>query len=216
MGGFTQSIGLARRVADTQELDDTAIFGLLRVCRRPWNPNSLIARFAGRWPLTPEPDGTFSIGRDPNGFSMVLRFLRGDTIDSKAVSESETAAFIEDVDYYGLPCELVEKWLGRGLRSERFSCEDHSDGVAVTEEGMVATHTSNYCDDWALGVNMYGGQDHVAITLRIEQYTGWMYFGVIGQRPVSRESHMDPTSYGYNTNQARYRDGQRVMSTQCK
>lgn len=159
--------------------------------------------FSGRWPLTPEEDGTFSISRDPTGFSMVLQFLRAYAIDPSTVSPGEMAAFVEDVDYYGLPVESVEKWLGRGLRTagEHFSSEDHTEGIVVANDQMVAKHTSQVGKyQWVLGANLYGGQDHVVITMRIERAGAYTLFGILGERPAldNGESWCLPTSYGFD------------------
>lgn len=191
-----------------------ALVSMLRSLVLTSGPRSLsllpfCSSVSGRWPLTPEADGTFSIGRNPKGFSMVLHYLRGATIDVKSVPDCEMAAFIEDVDYYGLPVELVEKWLGRRLRppAERFSGEDHSDGIALAEENIVASHgpgvECNY--DWVMGDNSYGGQDHVVITMRIERVGKWAMLGIIGQRPACHPQHQwEPTCYGFDNDGTRY------------
>lgn len=155
---------------------------------------------SGRWPLTPEADGTFTIGRSPNGFSMVLQFLRGHNIDVKTVTEREMAAFKQDIDYYGLPVKTVEAWLGR-KRAEQWSSVEHSEGITVAEQNMLASRDAaavgNY--HYAIGANSYGLQEHVLITMRIEEGGQNMLLGVIGQQPASNESFNDPTCIGFDS-----------------
>lgn len=139
---------------------------------------------AGRWPLTPEADGSFFIDRDPKGFSLILKCLRSERIDERSVCAEKMAAFRQDVEYYGLPDELVNKSLGRMEEPEVFSSVDHSDGVVLSSTNTAAT----FCRDencrmgWVLGTNSYGGHDRVLITLRIERGND-MTFGVMCGRP---------------------------------
>lgn len=94
--------------------------------------------------------------------------------------------------YYGLPLELVEKWLGMRLPAEeQWSSDKHSGGISITENNMVATHSGNYnirgleCE-WVSGARLYGGRDHVLITLRVQQRGLIIYVGVDTQDPANR------------------------------
>lgn len=130
-----------------------------------------------------ELDGSFFIGRDPKGFSLVLRFLRGDTFHRNSISDDEYAAFVDDVDYYGLPVEQVEQWLGRMLRPERFSRKYYSEGMLVSEDGLAAVRVGQektICITcFVMGANSYGGQDHVVITIHLERVERLLSVGVI-------------------------------------
>lgn len=138
---------------------------------------------------------------------MVLQFLRGNTIDAKTVSASEVDAFIADVDYYSLPVDPVEQWLGRRVRrrpiGEQFSFEAHSEGVLLYGDSVVLQNHDDHYDGWVLGDNSYGGQSsvHVKITLRIDRVKSWIMFGIIGQLPcpIPRQAYWASTCYGLSS-----------------
>lgn len=147
----------------------------------------------GRWELTPEKDdGAYFIDRDPAGFSLVLQCLRGDRLNRNAITERQLAVFLDDARYYSLPAEIVERFLGGklGPAGEQFSQESYG-GMVVKDNGRVALYPvderdsqehSSMWDDmggWVTGTNVYGGQDHVVITLHIEHAKANMAFGVV-------------------------------------
>lgn len=156
-------------------------------------PCCLLLKFtdAGRWPLTPEPDGSYFIDRDPKDFSLVLQCLRGDSIDADAVSLRKLIAFRGDVDYYGLPVDLIKKCLGRDIRSikpgamEKWSSRDHLGGILVRQNNALAVHNSSEGYEWAMGANTYSRNDHVVITMRIQHVGDWIFFGAACQLPTS-------------------------------
>lgn len=147
---------------------------------------------------------------------MILQFLRGDAIDAKRVSECEMAAFADDVDYYGLPVQSVVEWLGRRLcpLQERFSSEDHTHDISVSDEGLLATRQRNYRYACVSGDNWYSGQDHVVITICLEYVKGWLMLGVIDQRPTTSNSAEDTSCYGFSTSSSDR--GGRADSTESK
>lgn len=171
---------------------------------------ALFPHTPGRWPFTCEADGSFFIDRDPKGFSLILQCLRGEKIEEASVSAEKMAAFRRDVEYYCLPAELVDRCLVKAVlpapvrhAGEQFSSTDHSESIAVIQNSMVARHTLLEQDapEWVLGANWYGGQDHVLITISIDQLDSIAHFGVIGRRPVEESyygwsSTDDDTCYG--------------------
>lgn len=100
------------------------------------------------------------------------------------------AAFRQDVDYYGLPVDMVESWMGHmmSMSSERFSSVDHSAGMSVTDHNLVAAHDAKEeQDEWAMGERSYSGQDHALITILIEHVGDTLImFGVISLPPQDR------------------------------
>lgn len=140
---------------------------------------------AGRWPLTPEPDGTFFIDRDPKGFPLILRCLRGEKIEECCVSAEKLAAFRHDITYYGLPTDVVERSLLPHYRTDTFTSEsDHNDDAVITDGGMVVTRSSDpdQTDKWAL-CNSYGGQDHVVVAVSVVKCVHAVILGVCDMEP---------------------------------
>lgn len=148
---------------------------------------------SGRWPLKPEDDGSFFIDRDPKAFSLVLQCLRGEKIDKHSISAEKMAAFCRDVDYYGLPAQVVDACLVCDVtlaKPERFSSDEHRASISLEDNGKLATvdpvQAYRLSSAWVLGNNSYGGEDHVLITFRIEQCfaSRWLAFGVCNLAPT--------------------------------
>lgn len=136
---------------------------------------------SGRWPLTPEADGSFFIDRDPEGFSLILQCLRSEKINPEVLSPKELDAFHRDADYYGLPAPLVRRCLCTKLATQEKFSSRCSAGISVTLNDKVASRTSDYSNssEWVLGSNVYGGQDHVLIRIRVEKCARRLVLGVL-------------------------------------
>lgn len=160
----------------------------------------------GRWSLTPEEDGTFFIDRDPKAFPLILQCLRGQRINTHIISSKEMHAFRQDVDYYGLPADLLERCLDikLGPAADRF-CRSVSDGLSFSTDNLVVSYSTAYMyrDYYVLGANRYH-KDHVVITLHIIDMASWIMLGVIGGAPQQSPSYIDSNNYAIATDTQYY------------
>lgn len=201
------------------------VISLHALCHTPVH----LAIIAGRWPLTPEADGTFFIDRDPSGFPLVLKCLRSEKINVDTTSADVLQAFAADVQYYGLRAEMVEQFVGCKIEPalEEFSEEDRSSEVTLSHNNLKASCThgpGRRREQWVLGDNQYGCSDHVLITLFLKCATPITRIGVIMRPPAEMYAdtpmsfndqplHIDSSTFGFGQ-EFRYIQGQ--MDDMCK